>query len=124
MSYRDLDGYEYKDDFSSATLDVTSVQLSALGKMPVGDDFYLFGRLGFAQLEREFSYWGEFFSEDGGDSSAYSTSESKTSTKALFGLGMGYSVINNVDLRAEYLQHAKWDGATVSSLSLGVTYSF
>ncbi len=111
LAYRDLGGVKESDD--NYEIDTSSLQLTALGKLPVGEGAYLFGRLGFARLDVEASY------NDGEDSGF-----SDTATKAAYGFGMGYDFSDAFGLRAEYLQHAKWEDTTFSSISISATYSF
>lgn len=119
FAYRDLGGIEESDEDSSFSSDLTSLQLSALGKLPVNDALYFYGRLGFARLEVETNDK----SYDYPQTYTYESS-SETKTKALFGLGLGYNLTQDISLRGEYIRHAKWEGAAISSLSLGATYSF
>lgn len=118
FAYRDLGGSSSSDEYYASASDLTSLQLSALGKLPVNDAMFVFGRLGVARLSLDES---ETFKSPQGDTYE-SSSESKT--KALVGLGAGYNVSQALTLRAEYLRHAKVGEVTFSSLSLGATYSF
>lgn len=117
FAYRDLGGASKSDEYYSSSLDFTSLQLSALGKIPVNDALYFFGRLGLARLSVDYSSKNYNFPE-------YDVSNTERKTKALVGLGMGYNITSAVSLRAEYIRHAKWEDVTFSSLSLGATYSF
>jgi opacity protein-like surface antigen len=117
FAYRDLGGINESADYASSSTDLTSLQLSALGKLPVNDAMYLYGRLGFARLTADYSL-------DVYNSSEYDESGSETKTKALIGLGMGYNITPAASLRVEYIRHAKWEDVTFSSLSVGATYSF
>ncbi|HEY6527422.1 MAG TPA: outer membrane beta-barrel protein [Cellvibrionaceae bacterium] len=117
FAYRDLGGISESDGYASSSSDLTSLQLSALGKVPVNDAMYLYGRLGLARLTADYSL-------DVYNSSQYDESGSETKTKALIGLGMGYNITPAASLRVEYIRHAEWDDVTFSSLSVGATYSF
>jgi opacity protein-like surface antigen len=113
-----LVAYSSSDEYYASSTDLTSLQLSALGKLPVNDAMFVFGRLGVARLSLDES---ETFKSPQGNTYE-SSSESKT--KALIGLGAGYNVSQALAVRAEYLRHAKVGEVTFSSLSLGATYSF
>lgn len=117
FAYRDLGGVSNSNEYYSSSIDLTSLQLSALGKIPVNDALYFFGRLGLARLSADYSFKDHYYPQ-------YNESNTESKTKALVGLGMGYNVTSAVSLRAEYIRHAKWEDVTFSSLSLGATYSF
>lgn len=117
FAYRDLGKLSESDDYGSASIELTSLQLSALGKLPVNDALYFYGRMGFAQLSADYSY-------ESYTSPQFNDSDSRKKTKVLVGLGLGYNITSAVSLRAEYIRHAKWEDVTFSSLSLGATYSF
>ena len=117
LAYRDLGGISESDADYSTSIDVTSLQLSALGMFPVGDNVYLYGRLGMARLNADAEFKDFSFPQN-------NESGSDSATKALIGLGMGYKVSDAFSLRAEYIQHAKWEDVTFSSITVGATYSF
>lgn len=114
LAYRDLGGSSDSAGAYKYEADVSSLQLSVLGIIPTGDSAYVFGRLGAARLELD-----ESISGPGDD-----WSDSRSKTKALVGIGMGFMASDALDLRVEYIQHAKFEEATVSSIAVGATYSF
>ena len=112
----------------------TAVSASALGMLPLGANFDLFGRLGVARLDADFRARG------------FSGSDSARSTEPLFGIGAQFRA-NNLAIRIEYegiLLDANnrddddwwdnwndddWDDNNndsdwLSMLSLGFTYKF
>jgi OOP family OmpA-OmpF porin len=112
----------------------TAVSVSALGMLPLGRNFDLFGRLGVARLDADFSARG------------FSGSDSEKSTEPVFGIGAQFRA-NNLAIRVEYegiLLDANnrddddwwddwnddddWDDNNdsdwMSMLSLGFTYKF
>lgn len=103
MAYRDLGTISGYDDFNF-DLDVTALQLSAVVTIPVGESFFAFGRWGAGRVEV--------------DPGTFKT------TKALYSLGMGYKLIDPLSLRVEYLQYAKFENVTVSTIAAGATYRF
>lgn len=117
FAYRDLGKLSESDEFASASLELTSLQVSGLGKLPVNDALYFYGRMGLAQLSADYSLKIN-------SSPQINDSGSRKKTKVLVGLGLGYDVTSAVSLRAEYIRHTKWEDVTFSSLSLGATYSF
>lgn len=114
LAYRDLGGPSKREGSSKWEVDISSLQLSMLGIIPTGDSAYLFGRLGAAKLELDETISGP----------GYNWSYSRDTIKALVGIGMGFKAIDALDLRVEYIQHAKWDELTVASISVGATYTF
>lgn len=121
------------DRFFGADLeaDYTAVSVSALGMLPLGRNFDLFGRLGLSRLDANFRRVG------------FSGSDSNKSTEPLIGIGAQFRA-NNFAVRIEYegvLLDANnrdddwwddwndddWDdnnGDWLSMLSLGFTYKF
>jgi len=108
----------------------TAVSVSALGMLPLGSNFDLFGRLGLARLDADFRAPG------------FDGSFSDKSTEPLFGIGAQFRA-SNLAIRIEYegiLLDANnnddwwdnwnddWDDRNdsdwVSMLSLGFTYKF
>ncbi len=69
--------------------DYSAVSASALGMLPLGDNFDLFGRLGVARLDADFRARG------------FSGSESEKSTEPLIGIGAQFRT-NNLAVRIEY----------------------
>ena len=128
LAYRDLGGMDGPDPVHYS-VDVTSLQLSAIGMLPVGDSVYLYGRLGMARLNADTTYEHYSVLLDNGSGNGpgigFGNDSSSTSkTKALIGFGMGYKVNEAFNVRTEYIQHAKWEDVTLSSITVGATYSF
>lgn len=126
VAYRDLGSISetYSETFGGTTytgsdkLDYTVFQASVIGKLPVSDVVNVYGRLGVGRISFD---WTETYS---GGSYHDSDSSTETKTKALLGLGASYNITPDIALRAEYSQFAKWDDIKLSSLTVGVTYSF
>lgn len=110
-----VDDYIYRSKLSA-----TALQASVLGKLPISDDFNLYGRVGLASIDAD--YRGTASYADGNNPPADTSSESKT--RALVGVGLSYSIAPQIALRAEYNQYAKWDDTKLSTVTLGATYSF
>lgn len=114
--------------------DYSAVSVSALGMLPLGRNFDLFGRLGVARLDADFSARG------------FSGSDSQKSTEPVFGIGAQFRA-DNLAIRIEYeailldannRDDADWwddwndgddwddnnDSDWLSMLSLGFTYKF
>lgn len=128
LAYRDLgeikdrgegfdgvDDYDYVDKYNT-----TALQASVIGKLPISNEFNLYGRLGLANIDVDYKA-SEFYA-DGNNPSPYSKTESKT--KALIGVGASFDITPQFALRAEYNQYAKWDDTKLSALTVGATYSF
>ncbi|WP_116807819.1 outer membrane beta-barrel protein [Steroidobacter cummioxidans] len=109
--------------------DYSAVSVSALGMLPLGRNFDLFGRLGVARVDAKFRARG------------FDNSVSDKSTEPLFGIGAQFRA-NNFAVRIEYegilldagrqsrdwWDDDDWDdrdsGDWLSMLSLGFTYKF
>lgn len=91
--------------------------LSALGILPLGDRFSLFGRLGV-------NFWNADFSAVGsGSGGVASVSDSSDGTDWVYGLGATYNVAKNLNLRGEWERY-DFDGTDVDLLSVGVAFKF
>ena len=110
-----IDEYDYVDKTG-----ITALQASVVGKLPISEVFNVYGRVGLASLDAEYSS-REFYA-DGNNPDPYSDSESKT--RALFGVGASFDVTSQLAVRAEYNQYAKWDDLKLSSLTVGAVYKF
>lgn len=122
LAYRDMlsisDGATYEDYEYLFDTDVRAYQASVVANYPLNNQMQIFGRLGVGRLDIDSSVyqnsWGEVTREQ--------TSESET--KALFGVGVGYSFTDNLGARLEYSRFAKIDDVTLSSVSIGLQYQF
>lgn len=124
IAYRDLGSvnnrYDYGGgDLTVSELDLTAFQASVLGKIPVSNVVNVYGRLGVSKLSKDWSYT-DFYS----DGYVQKEDGSESATKGLIGIGASYNITPQVALRAEYTQFEKWQGATLSSFTIGATYSF
>jgi OOP family OmpA-OmpF porin len=108
-----VDDYDYVDKIG-----VTALQASVVGKLPISEVFNVYGRVGLASLDAEYSSVETY--DDGIDED--SGSESKT--RALFGIGASFDVTSQLAVRAEYNQYAKWDDLKLSALTVGAVYKF
>lgn len=113
--------FSQTDDFSaSATYlgvpfsvkgDGRSFGIAALGILPVGTGFELFGKLGIMRTEVDASATVSGVTLDAGDSE----------TEAHYGLGAVYNFTRNWGVRAEW---ERGDKSKVDVMSLGVQYKF
>jgi OOP family OmpA-OmpF porin len=92
-----------KDD-----VEVTAWELVGIAKMPLGNKFSVFGKLGFAMWEAEADVLGLTFKDDG--------------TDLTFGAGVQYDVSRNLGLRAQWQRYDVDADADV--LSIGLIYQF
>jgi OmpA-OmpF porin, OOP family len=115
IEFDEVDYYKYVDTYQT-----TALQASVVGKLPISDVVNLYGRLGLATIDSD--YESKAFYDDGFNPTPYSDTKSKT--KALFGLGASFDISPQLALRAEYNQYAKWDDLKLSALTLGAAYSF
>ena len=134
LNYTDFGTPEDRFFGADMQADYTAVSVSALGMLPLGDNFDLFGRLGLSRLDADFRSRGTIGSTN------------EKSTEPLLGLGAQFRA-NNLAIRIEYegiLLDADnrddddwWDNFNddddwddhndsdwVSMLSLGFTFKF
>ncbi|MFO1390530.1 porin [Cellvibrio sp.] len=116
MDVDDLgDSYLYSEKLSA-----TALQASVVGKLPISEDFNIFGRVGVASIDADYKITASY--PDGNNPAPIKDSESKT--RALVGVGASYALTPQIALRAEYNQYAKWDDTKLSALTIGATYNF
>lgn len=77
------------DNGGGAKLAADGLQFSVMGLMPTGDNMNLFGRVGLYMWNGELKDAGVFSGTDDG-------------TDIFFGVGLDYSVSDNMDIRVEY----------------------
>jgi OOP family OmpA-OmpF porin len=87
---------------------VTAWELVGIAKMPLGNKFSVFGKLGFAMWEAEADVLGLTFKDDG--------------TDLTFGAGVQYDVSRNLGLRAQWQRYDVDSDADL--LSIGLVYQF
>ncbi|MDW5415521.1 porin [Iodobacter sp. CM08] len=117
LGYRDFGKAEENYyGLANASVKANAVQASVLASYPFNDAFSVFGRLGVASIK--------VTAEINADVLAYSKSNEKTETKALFGIGAQYAFNKNFSLRAEYNQYAKIENLKLSTFTVGANYSF
>lgn len=122
-----ITGYDYE---GSASLKgrAKAWTLSALGIVPLGQQFELFGKLGLARWDVKTT--ANITVNQDGDSYSESTSVSKKGTGLNFGLGAVYKFNANLGIRAEWERFndvGKEDvtgKSDIDLLSIGLMYSF
>lgn len=92
----------------AATAEANALELTALGKFPVGNQFSVYGLAGIAKVEAEVSGPGGTVSDD--------------STELTYGIGAQYDMTRNVGLRAQWQRYDTEDEVDV--LSVGVLWKF
>lgn len=113
--FDDVDYYNYVDTYQT-----TALQASVVGKLPISEVFHVYGRVGLANIDSD--YESKAFYADGFNPKPYSDTKSKT--RALFGLGASFDISSQLAIRTEYNQYAKWDDLKLSSLTVGAVYTF
>jgi OOP family OmpA-OmpF porin len=117
-AYVDLGEVSYSGFFGAApvtggSVEVTGLNISAIGAYPVNEQFSVFGKIGLFMWEAEASdtTGGAPFSasDDGADVS--------------FGVGVSYNFTRNLGVRAEW-EMFKTDDADATLLSVGVVWRF
>jgi OOP family OmpA-OmpF porin len=116
LAYRDLGEDTVSDDFGDrAKIKAHSIGLSALGKLPLNDQFTLFGRLGYASTRYEIKVRATEFAP-GDDFTEHDRIKGFE-----FGAGAEYSFAPDWAARVEYIRLEKADA---DIYSLGLTYRF
>lgn len=118
VSYIDAGEVSYSGTFAGLPVTGGKVELSAwnvsaLGVLPISEQFSIFGKVGLFKWEAQYSdtTGGIPFSAD------------DDGTDASFGVGLAWNFTRNLALRAEY-EFFKTDEADVNLLSLGVVWKF
>ena len=118
LAYIDAGEVSYSGTFggfpvTGGKVELSAFNLSALGVLPISEQFSVFGKVGLFKWEAEFSdtTGGVPFSGD------------DDGTDVSFGLGVAYNFNRNFGLRAEY-ELFKTDDADASLLSVGVVWKF
>lgn len=98
------------------TAEVTSWTISALGILPLGDNFSLFARAGA-------NFWDADLSATGTGSGSTAVSTSDDGTDWVWGVGAAYSFTPNLGVRAEWERY-DLDGSDIELLSVGLSWNF
>jgi OmpA-OmpF porin, OOP family len=107
-----FDGGSPNEDFGVGTVEVSldGVNVSALGRLPLGESFSLFGKLGYA------SYDAEVTARSGVASASASGNDEDLS----YGVGGSFRIGGNFELRAEYealdISDSSFDTLTLSGV--------
>lgn len=94
---------------SGANLEVDGFELVGVGKMPLANNFSVYGKLGFLMWDAKASAFGISDSEDG--------------TDLTYGIGLQYDVSRNFGLRGQW-QRYDVDDADADMFSIGLVYRF
>lgn len=97
----------------NTTLEADAWTVSALGILPLGDKFSLFGRLGV-------NFWNV---DTSATADAATVSESDDGTDWVYGVGAAYSITTNLSVRGEWERY-DFDDGDVDLLSAGVSWNF
>lgn len=118
--YEDLGGGDYyEENFKN---EFSALQVSLVAGFPVSEAVDLYGRLGYADIDLDYSF-SDVEVIDGSEST-FTGSGTMSRSEVLFGVGASYSLSDTFTLRAEYGQYGKFEEIEISSLTLGLTYGF
>ena len=117
-AYVDLGEASYSGNFvglpvTGGRVEVSGVNISALGALPIGERFSLFGKIGLFMWDAEAS------DTTGG----VPFSAQQDGTDLSFGVGVGYQFTRNLGLRAEWEMFTT-DDAESSLISVGLLWRF
>ena len=102
FSYRNLGDIE----FGPVTVKAKQTAISAIGAYPLNNELKVYGRLGYNDLKAEAEYRGN--------------KASRSTTGALYGVGLSYQFTPNVVGRIEYQRPA----SDATNFHVGVAYQF
>jgi OOP family OmpA-OmpF porin len=101
----------------NTTLESDAWTLSALGILPLGDRFSLFGRVGV-------NFWNADVSATGtGGGVTATASGSDDGTDMVYGVGAAYNFTNKLGVRGEWERY-EFDDADIDFLSVGISWNF
>lgn len=117
-AYVDLGEASYSGNFlgfpvTGGRVEVTGLNVSALGALPIGERFCLFGKIGLFMWEAEAS------DTTGG----VPFSAQQDGTDLSFGIGLGYQFTRNLGVRAEWEMFTTED-AESNLISVGLLWRF
>jgi opacity protein-like surface antigen len=115
IEFDGVDDYEYVDKYQT-----TILQASVVGKLPISEEFNVYGRVGLASIDADDE--SRRLYEDGNNPKPETSAASKT--RALFGVGASFDISSQLAVRAEYNQYAKWNDLKLSALTVGAVYKF
>jgi OOP family OmpA-OmpF porin len=107
-----FDGGSPDQDFGVGTVEISvdGVNLSALGRLPLGESFSLFGKLGYASYDAKVT----------ARSGLASASDSGSDEDVSYGVGGSFTIARKFELRAEYealdISDSSFDTLTISGL--------
>ena len=107
-------GYTHLGEVSGSELGIpfeaeaTAWEVIGIGKLPLGNNFSVYGLLGIAMVEAEVSVGGVSADDD--------------STELTFGVGAQYDVSRNLGIRAQWQRYGADEDIDV--ISLGVVFKF
>lgn len=111
-----LDGGKPDQRFGPGSVEVAAdaLNISALGRVPLGEVFSLFGKVGFASYDVEVK---------GRVSGRVVTSDSGSDEDLTYGIGGAFNIGTSFELRAEY-EAIDISGGSFTILSVGGLYKF
>ena len=118
LAYVDLGEASYSGNFvglpvTGGRVELSGVNISALGALPIGERFSLFGKIGLFMWDAEAS------DTTGG----VPFSAQQDGTDLSFGIGLGYQFTRNLGVRAEWEMFTTED-AESSLISVGLLWRF
>jgi OOP family OmpA-OmpF porin len=96
---------------ASATAESSTFGVAALGILPLGNQFEVFGKIGIGNTSVDASATAGGFSASAGDSGS----------DILFGVGAVFNFTRNLGVRAEY---ERYNDSEIDVLSIGLQYRF
>lgn len=110
VAYQDLGDNSAVVLGQQTNLDAEALSIALVGKLPINDQFEVFGKLGYADVEAD------------ADVPSLNASVSASDSDVLYGIGAVYSVTDAVDVRLEW-EHIDLANE-IDTVSLGVSYNF
>jgi OmpA-OmpF porin, OOP family len=109
--YADLGKISIRRGTVNVSAEQTSIGAAAVGILPLGQHFELFGKLGLASSSRKIT----------GSAPGVAISDNDSGSDILFGIGASYNFTRNFGLRAEW---ERYNDSEINVMSIGAQYKF
>lgn len=111
LAYIDIGEFKISGPGGTGSIDVFGIELSAVGFLPVGDNFDLLGKIGLFYWEVDATLNNAPFGSNDG-------------TDLAIGFGGQFKATDNLALRAEYQIFNDVDDSDIDMISVGISFNF
>lgn len=125
LAYKDMFSVSQDVDvllhfYSSLSSELNAIQVSAIANHRLNEKLGFYGRLGISEIKHKYSYEQYVPSNQ----TREADSGSDRYSKPMIGVGLDYSLNNQLGLRVEYNLYSKIEDTAISSFSAGVYFNF